>query len=156
MEQAIVGPLHAYLAGIGRDGKGRTLYDVLDLPNVPLEYIHDYIQWLFPLPVPSSAQPTAPVLTEAEIQAIRIDPRCQANLDRAGQRMLAFYRQTRGWLRKSDHNHLRITRIIQSLRLLVGDEAAQAFHDEVVALVEEAGAPVDPANQRYWTRALED
>jgi hypothetical protein len=70
--------------------------------------------------------------------------------------MLTFYQQTRGWLRKSDHNHLRITRIIQSLRTLVGDDAAREFYDEISAMVAEAGSPVDPANQSYWTRALED
>ena len=156
MEQATAGPLHAYLSGIGRDGKNRSLGEVLDLPNVPLEYIHDYIQWLFPLTTPSGAQPMAPVLNAAEIRAIRADPRAQANLDRAAQRMLTFYRQTRGWLRRSDHNHLRITRIIQSLRILVGDETAREFHDEITAMVTEAGSPVDPANQAYWTRALED
>ena len=38
--------------------------------------------------------------------------------------MLVFYRDTRHWRAPVDHNHLRITRIIRSLRLLVSDAAA--------------------------------
>ena len=68
--------------------------------------------------------------------------------------MLSFYRQTDGWLGWSDHNHLRISRIIQSLRVLVDPAAAQAFHDEIVAMVAAAGSPVDPRNRGYWDRAL--
>src|SRR5215211_6636687 len=108
------GPLHAFLAGYGRDGRGRTIEDVLALSDDELERIHDYIQWLFPLPSRSMAQPNAPILTSREIEAIRADALAVANLRRAAQRMLVFYRTSKPWLTWSDHNHLRITRILRS------------------------------------------
>jgi hypothetical protein len=154
MDGATAGPLHAFLAGTGQDGAGRSIEDVLALPDGPLEHIHDYIQWLFPLPTRSMAQPTAPVLTEAETAAIRADPPAQANLRRATERMLAFYHASRSWLVWSDHNHLRISRIIQSLRILAGDAAARAFFEEISTMVAAAGAPIDPRNRRYWERAV--
>ena len=38
------GPVHAYLAGAGRDSRGRLVEDVLALSDERLEAIHDYIQ----------------------------------------------------------------------------------------------------------------
>jgi hypothetical protein len=147
--------LHAFLAGLGADGRGRTLGDILAEGDDALEYVHDYIQWLFPLTVRSGAQPNAPILTEAEIDAIRQDETALANLRRATERMLAFYQNTDAWLTRSDHNHLRITRIIASLRLLVGEAAAKAFHKAILDLHAAAGSPIDPRNLGYWQRAVE-
>ena len=93
-----------------------------------LEAYHDWVQWLFPLPTPSAAVPGSPVLTTSDIAAIRADPRAVATLERASERLMRFYKSTDHWLVRYDHNHLRISRIIQSLRLLVGPEAARRFY----------------------------
>jgi hypothetical protein len=156
MSVSPAGPLHAYLGGVGRDSRGRLVADVLLLPDEQLEQIHDYIQWLFPLPSRSAAQPNAPVLTEAEIDAIRADPRAVATLNRAAERMLQFYGRTSWWLTGQDHNHLRITRIIRSLRLLVGPEAAQRFHQAILTLHGTAGAPVNPGSLQFWAEFARD
>jgi Opioid growth factor receptor (OGFr) conserved region len=147
-------PLHAYLAGLGPDGRGRRLDEVLGFSDDALERIHDYIQWLFPLPTRSMAQPGAPVLTEADIAAIRADDRAIANLRRAAERMLKFYDRTEWWLSRSDHNHLRISRILRSLRILVGEDAARSFHRAILTRHEKAGSPIDPHNLRYWAEAV--
>jgi hypothetical protein len=146
--------IYDFLTGLGLDGRGRALVDVLAQDDAALEYVHDYIQWLFPLTTRSGAQPNAPILTEHEIELIRLDETALANLRRATTRMLAFYRDTDAWLTRSDHNHLRITRIIASLRLLAGQDAARAFHDAIMALHAAGGSPVDPHNLAYWDRAL--
>jgi hypothetical protein len=150
------GPLHAYLAGAGRDSRGRLIEDVLALSDERLEAIHDYIQWLFPLPTRSAAQPDAPTLTAAEIQAIRADNRATDNLLRAMDRMLRFYGGTNEWLTSHDHNHLRITRIIRSMRLLLGPDPAQRFHRAILALNDAAGSPVNAGSLRFWAEAAED
>jgi hypothetical protein len=150
------GPLHAYLAGAGRDGRGRLIADVLALSDERLEAIHDYIQWLFPLPTRSGAQPDAPTLTAAEIEAIRTDSRATDNLQRAADRMLRFYGGTDWWLAPHDHNHLRITRIIRSLRLLLGSDPARRFHRAVLALNDAAGSPVNAGSLRFWAEAAQE
>jgi len=146
-------PLHAFLAGTGRDGHGRLVADVLGFSDEQLEDVHDYIQWLFPLPTRSGAQPGAPVLTQAAIDAIRADPRAQGNLRTATERMLRFYRDTRWWLTTFDHNHLRITRIIHSLRLLVGQDEALRFHSAILDLNAAAGSPVNARSLEFWSDA---
>ena len=146
-------PLTAFLQGKGPDARGRTIFDVLAFDDAALERTHDFIQWLFPLPERSGAQPDAPVLSQDDIALLRQSMTAQAVLAAATDRMAAFYRDTDAWLAASDHNHLRITRIIRSLRLLRGDDDADAFRAFVVARVQDADAPVNGLSLRYWETA---
>ena len=153
MAELTAGRLHAFLAGLGRDSCGRLAADVIGFSNDELEAVHDYIQWLFPLPTRSAAQSHSPVLTSVEIEAIRTDMRAVATLKAATERMLRFYRETRWWLTSHDHNHLRITRILHSLHLLIDPEDARAFLREILAMHEAAGAPVNTRSLHYWEQA---
>jgi len=153
MVQSATGPLHAFLAGTGRDGRGRLAADVLGFSDERLEEVHDYIQWLFPLPTRSAAQPGSPVLTQAEIDAIRADKAALDTLGKATERMLRFYRDTHWWLTGYDHNHLRITRIIHSLRILAGPNEARRFHAAILALNDAAGSPVNARSRTFWSDA---
>jgi hypothetical protein len=153
MALSMAGPLHAFLTGTGRDGRERLAIDVLGFSDQRLEEVHDYIQWLFPLPTRSGAQPGAPVLTQAEIEAIRADQSAQDTLAKATERMLLFYQDTRWWLTSYDHNHLRITRIIRSLRILTGREDAQRFYKAILDLNDAAGSPVNARSLEFWADA---
>ena len=148
-----VGPIVAFLEGEGTDARGRTLFDVLGSDNATLEQVHDFIQWLFPLPEPSGAAPDAPGLTPDETRANKDSDMAQCALAAATDRMEAFYRATPAWLRAHDHNHLRITRIIRSLRRLRGDAEADAFRDAILSFVEATRAPVSARSLGYWTTA---
>ena len=125
-------PIVMFLEGEGTDARGRSVFDILAMNDVALERTHDFIQWLFPLPEPSSAVPDSPVLSPDDIQAIRISELAPMAMGAATDRMAAFYQSTHDWLMPNDHNHRRITRIIRSLRLLVGDDEADAFHAFIV------------------------
>ncbi|NJC40070.1 hypothetical protein GGQ87_000328 [Brevundimonas alba] len=147
------GPVVAFLQGEGPDGRGRTLFEVLAFDNAALERNHDFIQWLFPLPEPSAAVPDAPVLTEADVEALRESTLAHCALAAATDRMIAFYGATHQWWAPHDHNHLRITRIIRSLRLLRGDDEADAFRAAILSMVEAARAPVSARSRGYWMTA---
>jgi len=140
-----------FLSGEGADGAGRTLAEVLTLDDAQLERRHDFIQWLFPLTEPSGAVPGSPVLTPEDIVAIRADPRAQAALAAGARRMGEFYARTDAWLAAHDHNHLRITRILRSLRLLAGDAAAEGFRHDI--LQRAAGAPINARTLEFWVEA---
>jgi hypothetical protein len=142
-----------FLEGRGVDGAGRDLSDVLALGLAELEGRHDFIQWLFPLTEPSAAVSGSPVLSAKDVNALRASPVVQANLVAAARRMGSFYEHTDHWLRAGDHNHLRITRIIKSLRLLVGDGEADRFRQQILAMVAAQGAPVSAVSLRYWMEA---
>ncbi|MBP0444491.1 hypothetical protein J8J14_06825 [Roseomonas sp. SSH11] len=148
------GTIHRFLRGEGPDGRGRLLADVLAFDDDRIEALHDFIQWLFPLPQPSRAAPGAPVLGEEEAAAIRGDAQAQEGLRAALARMERFYAATDHWLRPFDHNHLRISRIIAATRNLLGPEEARGFHAAVTARNEAAGHPINPESLRHWARAL--
>ncbi len=141
-----------FLDGDGVDGAGRSLAGVLAFDDVGLESRHDFIQWLFPLPEGSAAVPGSPVLTDDDRETIRSSPGALANLRAAAERMTVFYTRTQAWRATFDHNHLRITRIIRSLRLLLDDAAADAFRDETLALLGDRPM-VNPRSLEFWRRA---
>lgn len=143
----------AFLTGEGTDGAGRDVFEVISFDDAAVEQAHDFIQWTFPLRERSGAQPSAPVLTAEDIEEIRESMAAQAALAAMTDRMAVFYHRNSHWLTASDHNHLRITRIIKSLRLLRGDELADAFRTFILARVEEAGSPVGKPSLGFWARA---
>jgi hypothetical protein len=147
-------PVLEFLESKGKDHSGRSIDDVLAFDDDSLETNHDFIQWLFPLPEPSRAQPSSPILTVQEITAIRASSTAQQNLENAVRRMTLFYERNDHWLRAYDHNHLRITRIVRSLTLLRSTQAAQAFLLAIEGRVEAAGDPVNNESREYWRRAL--
>jgi hypothetical protein len=143
-----------FLEGLGQDGEGRLVDEILGFDDPQIESSHTFIQWLFPLVEPSRAQPQSPVLGKDEIGLIRKSNAAQQNILKATKRMLAFYRLNKHWLVWFDHNHLRISRIIASLRLLRGEPEAARFLGEIETLVERAGNRVNPESREYWRRAL--
>jgi len=57
--------LVAFSEGSAPDDRGRFIGDVLRFDDEKLEDVHDFIQWLFPLPERSGANPLAPILDDA-------------------------------------------------------------------------------------------
>jgi hypothetical protein len=64
-------PLLDFYRGHGTDAEGRFLKDIWTWENHDLEGVHDFIQWLFPLPEPSQFNPDAPLLTEKDVEAFK-------------------------------------------------------------------------------------
>jgi hypothetical protein len=118
----------AFYRGAGADHAGRRIGDIWGWDHRRLEMVHDYIQWLFPLPEPSRFNPDAPRLTAADIAAFRADADLQAGVRRSLDLMLGFLGLVRtpsgiargpdfaargaDWLAPANHNHLRLTRIL--------------------------------------------
>jgi hypothetical protein len=142
--------------GGGADDDGRTVDEILGWDDVRLEMVHDYIQWIFPLPERSGANPSAPVLDAAAIAAIRGSAEMQGRLRAAFERMLTFYgfalegdavvegprfvAASRNWLHAGNHNHLRLTRMLRSLRVLGLEREAAALWGALRALYERESA----------------
>jgi Opioid growth factor receptor (OGFr) conserved region len=148
-------PVHAFLDGSGRDSRGRLIETVLAFDDAQIEATHDFIQWLFPLPVPSTAQPQSPVLSTQDLAAIAADPVAIANLTRARVRMAAFYATNDHWLVWHNHNHLRLTRILKSLRLLAGLDEAKRFYTSTVERAKASSNEISPRSLYFWLKAVE-
>lgn len=143
----------AFYEGTGRDDRGRTLDDVLRFDDASLEYTHDFIQWLFPLRERSGANPGAPRLDDATVAAFRSRTELRAALRRSYDRMLAFYKADLGWLTLGNHNHLRLTRMMLSLRALGLESEAQELYGYVTELASQRGGVSDDT-LRYWRAAI--
>ena len=155
------------------DHRGRTLRDIWTWDHDRLEMVHDYIQWVFPTPVRSQANPRAPFVSDATTRAFDSAP-MRARLRKSLDRMLSFYglrwrdghaieidpvrfpAQAETWLHAGNHNHLRLTRIMQSLYALGLRGEAEALQRCLLDLCEGPGRDrVTPETRRFWARALQ-
>jgi hypothetical protein len=117
------------------DGEGRTLEAILAWNDDRLEAVHDFVQWVFPSRQPSAVNPFAPLVTDGTVSAFDRDPVLRDRLGQAFERMLRFYglrrhgsrveidervfpARSRVWLTPGNHNHLRLTRIMDCLSTL--------------------------------------
>jgi hypothetical protein len=129
-------PLVRFIQGFQRQHPAG--YHVRDISfswqNDKLEALHDWVQWCFPLQMPSMYVPDAPMLTVADLQFIQRDDLCQENLEHLRFRMHEFYAETKAWRLPRDHNHARITRILKSTALCTGPLFAKQFHDHLMSL----------------------
>jgi hypothetical protein len=164
--------LKRFFAG-GTDDEGRTFDEIAGWNDARLEMVHDYIQWLFPLPERSGANPSAPVLDAESIAAIRGDAQMRGRLRAGFERMLAFYgfalegdalvegprfaAASRNWLHAGNHNHLRLTRMLRSLRVLGLEREAMLLWDALGALYERESAggrrTIAAETFAFWRRA---
>jgi hypothetical protein len=84
-------PLINFYRGSGRDSEGRTLDEILRWDYIQLELVHDFVQWLFPLPEPSQFNDDAPILTKDDILLFHRDPQLREYLIRSFAKMIGFY-----------------------------------------------------------------
>jgi hypothetical protein len=140
----------AFLRGSGTDSRSRRLVDIWRFDDDEIDTTHDFIQWMFPLSEASGANFNAPVLLPSEIDEIRSSIQCRQNLTDSAAWILSFFKRTAVIFQYTDHNHLRATRIIKSLRLLHSDQAADQFKDELLALIETRRARINPITVTFW------
>jgi hypothetical protein len=162
-----------FYRGQATDAEGRHLEDIWTWDDDELEMVHDYIQWLFPLPEPSAFNPDAPILTAADIAAFRADPAVQGRLAKSFERLLrcfgltidareavvegeSFASRIADVWESPNHNWLRITRILRSLTLLGLESSAKALFDRLTILRRSGRYPITPETFAYWESAVRD
>ena len=159
-KQAIVD----FLSGKGTDYKGRSYVSMLNWSDFQLEECHDQIQWFFPLHEESKFAIVCPIITKGIIDELAegfgLLNAVQCNLVKAKFRMDEFFgigkykdrNKQRRWCRNRNHNLLRITRIIRSLRIFRLDDEAQEVYDDAF----EAGVyfGIDAYTLSKWEQAL--
>lgn len=169
-------PIVAFYSG-GMDHRGRTLAQILSWPDDRLEAVHDYVQWVFPTVSPSGVNPFAPRITDATRAAFAARPELRQALLGAFDRMLAFYGLLRttdaagvqvgldprdfearagNWLQPGNHNHLRLTRIMDSLAALGLPHEAHALQQCLLTRIHPGpGARrILPETIHYWRQVV--
>jgi len=160
------------------DCSGMTQIEILSLSNQELEQRHNFIQWLFPLKKASKSQPLAPITTDKAIALCsRQNPDFKARMRANFILMIRFYggsfsQKTKQspitlnrikkiaemhWLTENNHNYLRITRIITSLKIHGLTNEATLFHRFIKNIATEknrlAPGTVSDRTLRIWEHA---
>jgi hypothetical protein len=166
--------LITFYRGLGPDNSGRYLRDVQQQSLQELEGVHNYIQWLFPLPEPSAAVPDSPVLTPQDIVEFREDAALKTALLQSFEIMLTFYgleladvngqlrvtpaasfpARSQVWLTPYNHNFLRLTRILRCLDQLGCERHARALLEALQDLYLHHSAVIGSTTFRYWQLAV--
>lgn len=158
--------LREFYAGTGKDNVGRTFDDIMAMRDDAMDAAHDWVQWVFPTDEPSNFNDQAPLLTAEDIAFIKADKDCQTNLDWASRRFLRYlglvendgvitpdfnFNQRRKvlWL-EFNHNYLRITRFLYSLRLLGREERSKELLRCLIALNEEKSIAMSANTRSHW------
>lgn len=164
--------LLSFLRGEGPDGAGRSLNEVLDRDDDWWEAKHDFVQWLFPNPLPSRANPRAPLLSDAVIEVVQGDAGIQANMDRALLRFtqfLGFELTAEGyvlleswpmakkrWFSRDTHNGMRLTRVLKFLTGIGREDQAEALVAALLKMCrDEVGCGITPMTRSYWRSTLD-
>ncbi len=142
-----------FLEGLATDKRGRKITEILDQDDWFWENTHDFIQWLFPLSEESSAVRNAPILNDQEIELIRASESARSSLLASVDRYKLFLQNTTRWRNSYDHNHLRITRVIKSLRLLTNDEIANGFKYWIASQLGDQIDSVNTRSKKFWRLA---
>jgi len=158
----------------GTDDRGRMLDEIRSFDLGHLESVHDYIQWLFPLAERSGANPGAPTLTPATIAAFLADSALRSELAASLAVMLQFYglsltanadslridqspdfhERSQVWLSRGNHNYLRLTRILTSLRVLGLPDHAAALLSQMELIARTNREVVGEETLTFWRRAV--
>lgn len=172
----------AFLAGNENNAAGDPISKIWEYTDWQLEHIHNYIQWLFPIDTPSEHHFEAPVITKSDVELLdgQVLSQIQTNMVRSLSVMLQFYGFTllqtqpspviikqnfdikkENWCVTYNHNQLRITRILKSLRIFALEQYAEAFYQALInAEAEEkrthankCGYLVNLTALRHWREA---
>lgn len=141
---------------------GFTYSDVIEFPNYELEKCHGYIQWLFPLKEPSAYIPNAPLVTQETLDDfLEFKTIVHDRMISAATRMIEFYFYCNDWdkwVTLYNHNFLRITRIIKSLKLFGYENNADIFYNILMRFIDTDPKYVKiigPTTLQFWKEANE-
>ena len=163
---------------------GYLYSQLLQLTDQQMEYSHDVIQWLFPTKTVSTHNLEAPILTDEDIEEIKGNDTALNMISSGYKRMLSFYgldvevqnkntscasHQTKmkivptddffvnslRWLKYNNHNHLRLTRIMECLRLIGRWQDAMYLGYFLLNLAEMFPNQISKETKNYWSQEFQ-
>lgn len=137
----------------GKDFKNRTLQDIWSFSDKEIEEEHDFIQVVFPLNKPSQSVFHGHYLYNQNlVNQIKNNKEATNNIIKSSKWFFSFLERNMYWNKRYDHNQLRITRVIECLRLLVSDQEADSFYNNVVELIKHNNL-VSIRTLNFWKNA---
>ena len=168
-------PIVAFYSGESPDSEGRMLEQIWSWDYQKLEAVHDFIQWLFPLTQPSGVNADAPLVNDSVIEAFVGNDSLRTRLNKSLETMLRFYglecnqhspgsieifesdeyeTRKRNWISPGNHNYLRLTRILISLKLLGMEKHARALFERLDRIYARESKSIGSRTYGYWESAI--
>ena len=145
--------LIAFLKNEETDFKGRSLTDIWAYDDSQIEANHDFIQLLFPLNKASKHSFHGVYLNDdAQVIEIKNNKAIQTNILTSANWFLMFLKRVDYWRVGYNHNHLRITRIIECLRLLINNYEADKFYKDVLTILG-SDNNINKETTKFWAEA---
>ena len=145
--------------------------DILNFSYEAMESGHDYIQWVLPKREPSMFRSDIPTLKEEEIELFNTDSELKEKVNKMMHKVLDFYgmelkkdglvvwqkpkeeggnhNDPKWWIKHFNHNFLRITRMLISLRHLGHENVSKS----VFKLLSTEKDKYDESTEWYWSEA---
>lgn len=153
--------------------EGLFIDDVLAFTQDQFENNHHFIQWLFPIPTASFYNLQSPRLTKKAAKELGRQKEFREKMKESFQFMCKCYELTISynngdicikptseftgyWLTPNNHNHLRITRILECLSNIGLIDYAKAFLSCLLYLCNEYPACVTKRTITFWKNAVVD
>jgi len=130
--------------------------------------IHNFIQWIFPLPEASQYNPDAPLLDAETISVFRQDADLQDRMLRSLDVILAFLElKVSGdqivrtgddlhWMTWQNHNFKRLTRILRCLTICGLKPFAEALYRCLAGLYVDHHQIIDETTLKFWKDAIKE
>jgi len=149
----------------GENNCGYTLEEIWGWKKGFLECDHDYIQWVFPSNERSKMNDEAPVLTLEEANVFREDAELKKKLIRSFEMFVKFldlkfdgdeikFGAVPWWAKRFEHNSLRITRCLKSMRLTGNEYRAQKLFDVLLELKNNQEVSFSDNTWGFWCDAI--
>jgi hypothetical protein len=145
------------------DERGRTLASLRDVSDQEFEASHDFIQTMFPLMEKSMHHKDSPVLTDDDVKQLIASRSAVSEMALNLIRLGDFLGVSPGrydeakqawWCNDGNHNLLRVTRVIRSIRLFGSEVVSKQFCNIVTDIATKRG--VNETTKQFWWKAAHD
>jgi len=135
------------------DHKGRMLSDIYKFSDKEIEATHDFIQIVFPLAEPSFWSSNKYFIeSQQQIDSLSKNKNVKEAILQSASWYISFLKRNNHWKNVNDHNLKRITRMIKSVRLIVGDIEADNIKKEIIS-IKNIEKLVSQKSIKYWENA---
>ena len=135
------------------DHKGRMLSDIYKFSDKEIEATHDFIQIVFPLAEPSFWSSNKYFIgSQQQIDSLSKNKNVKEAILQSASWYISFLKRNNHWKNVNDHNLKRITRMIKSVRLIVGDIEADKIKKEIIS-IKNIEKLVSQKSIKYWENA---
>ncbi len=145
-----------YLNPTTKNRNGVSLEDILQFDLDEMEFNCTYNQWIFPLKDNSKVVPDSPVLTDDDINDIKSSYTALKYMLKFLDKFRMFLdldgNNVEYWKHEGNHNLLRITRIIKSLKIFGFDDEAYNFYNDVIRSIQDYN--ISHETVEFWKNAL--